>query len=212
MKMKLMTGEVLPEKFLKDFDLKLPLNVRDSFYGGRTEPFMLHYKCKENEQIKYYDITSLYPCVQKYEKFPIGHPKIIIKNFNDFWGYFGFAKLSIIPPRKLYVSSFIICSSQFLIDLRGWRVNESIRDFIESIESKQISKKTPYDTWKEDNSTCDEWKYYKHFVRGQRMKSTTELKCPERNCYQKLFFIILISDPAKFCCVFTPTSRPASKA
>ena len=39
---------------------------------------------------------------------------------------------------------------QFLIDLRGWRVNESIRDFIESIESKLISKKTPYDTWKEE--------------------------------------------------------------
>jgi G:T-mismatch repair DNA endonuclease (very short patch repair protein) len=91
------------KKFLKDFDIKLPLNVRDSFYGGRTEPFMLHYKCKENEQIKYYDITSLYPCVQKYEKFPIGHPKIIINNFNSIWDYFGFAKLSIIPPRKLYV-------------------------------------------------------------------------------------------------------------
>ena len=39
---------------------------------------------------------------------------------------------------------------QYLIDLRGWRVNESIRDFIESIESKLISKKTPYDTWKEE--------------------------------------------------------------
>ena len=45
----------------------------------------------------------MYPCVQKYEKFPIGHPKIIINDFKDFWGYFGFAKLSIIPPRKLYV-------------------------------------------------------------------------------------------------------------
>ena len=31
-----------------------------------------------------------------------------------------------------------------------WRVNESIRDFIEHFENIQISKQTPYDTWKQE--------------------------------------------------------------
>ena len=36
---------------------------------------------------------------------------------------------------------------EFSID---WRVNQSIRDFIERFENIQISKKTPYDTWKQE--------------------------------------------------------------
>ena len=27
------------KEFLKSIDIKMPLNIRDSFFGGRTEPF-----------------------------------------------------------------------------------------------------------------------------------------------------------------------------
>ena len=67
----------------------------------------MYHKVKDEEQIKYFDFTSLYPYVQKYRTFPIGHPEIIIKNFNDISEYFGFVKLKILAPYKfssLYLS------------------------------------------------------------------------------------------------------------
>jgi hypothetical protein len=91
------------QEFLEYFDVKEPLNVRNSFFGGRCEPFKLYHECSENEKIKYYDITSLYPYVQKYKKYPIGHPEIILKDFKNIEEYFGFVKLAIVPPRKLLI-------------------------------------------------------------------------------------------------------------
>ena len=78
----------------------MPLNVRDSFFGGRTEPFKLHHKCEGDEKIHYFDITSLYPYVQSYRRYPIGHPEIILKDFKDINEYFGFVKLKILPPKN----------------------------------------------------------------------------------------------------------------
>ena len=46
-----MTNDFL--RNLKNFDIKMPLNVRDSFFGGRTEPFKLHHKCEGDEKIHY---------------------------------------------------------------------------------------------------------------------------------------------------------------
>jgi hypothetical protein len=51
-----------------------PLNTRDALYGGRTEAMTLHYKAAEGETILYVDVMSLYPCICKYFKFPVGHP------------------------------------------------------------------------------------------------------------------------------------------
>ena len=49
--------------------------------------------------MKYVDFTSLYATVNKYDKFPIGHPIII-----DFGNieYFGLAKVKILPSRGMY--------------------------------------------------------------------------------------------------------------
>ena len=44
----------------------------------------------------YIDFTSLYPFIQKYGKFPIGHQAIITGS------YFGLVYCRIIPPRRLY--------------------------------------------------------------------------------------------------------------
>ena len=52
-----------------------PLNLRNAFYGRRTNATKLLYKFKEAECGKYVDFCSLYPTVQFYKKYPVDHPK-----------------------------------------------------------------------------------------------------------------------------------------
>ena len=54
--------------------LQSALRSRDTLYGGRTEAICLHYKGRENETIKYFDVMSLYPYECMYMKFPVVHP------------------------------------------------------------------------------------------------------------------------------------------
>ncbi|XP_031334749.1 uncharacterized protein LOC116166444 [Photinus pyralis] len=82
-----------------------PLNVRDSFYGGRTGNIKSYYNVKEGEKIKYIDICSLYPWVCKYGKFPIGHPKVIIGDdcLNlDISKIDAIIKCKVLPPQNLF--------------------------------------------------------------------------------------------------------------
>ncbi|KAL3085495.1 hypothetical protein niasHS_008203 [Heterodera schachtii] len=52
-----------------------PMDLRrDALFGGRVEPFALHYTCTEREEIDALDIVSLYPYVMKYRAFPVGLP------------------------------------------------------------------------------------------------------------------------------------------
>ena len=92
------------QKFIKLNPISEQLKPRDALFGGRTNAFLLYYKAKANEKIKYYDFTSLYPTVQKYELYPAGHPEIITSNFGDYapGKYFGLVKCSVLPPRRLY--------------------------------------------------------------------------------------------------------------
>ncbi len=90
--------------WLRRQEIVEPIQVRDCLYGGRTNALVLYYLCRAHEQIKYSDVTSLYPFVQKYKRYPSGHPIIITENFDDdFDGYFGIAKCTILPPQDLYV-------------------------------------------------------------------------------------------------------------
>lgn len=94
------------------------LNMRDGFYGGRTEPVKLYRSVGPGEQIKYLDYTSLYPSVQfgvhrgitedtygdlKELCYPIGHPITIKKDFEELEKYFGFIKCKVTPPQDLYL-------------------------------------------------------------------------------------------------------------
>lgn len=45
---------------------------------------------------------SLYPSVNKYAKYPLGHPEIITSNFRQLSNYFGLAKVKVLPPRHLF--------------------------------------------------------------------------------------------------------------
>ena len=88
--------------FINGLDIAERLNARHSFFGGRTNCTRLHYKTSDGEKIHYVDFTSLYPYVNKYAKYPIGHPQVILKDFKDMHHYFGMAKVCILPPRGLY--------------------------------------------------------------------------------------------------------------
>ena len=81
---------------LKTFELIEPLNPRDSFFGGRTNGMRLHCEAQEGEEIRYADINSLYPYVNKNKTYQVGHPHILVNPENqDIHSYFGIAKVKI---------------------------------------------------------------------------------------------------------------------
>ena len=89
--------------YIENLDLVTPLAPRDAFYGGRTEAFKLYEETSPENQIKYYDVTSLYPFVNKTGKIPLGHPDIITENFDSIDTYEGLIKCKILPPKGLYM-------------------------------------------------------------------------------------------------------------
>ena len=89
--------------FQANLDIEERLYPRNGFMGGRTNAVKLYHKIKDNEKIKYYDVTSLYAYVNKYEKYMVGHCKVItdIPRDTEISDYFGMAHVTILPPRKL---------------------------------------------------------------------------------------------------------------
>lgn len=75
---------------------------RDAFYGGRTGVSKMYHKVSPLEKIYYIDYTSLYPCINKYSLYPIGHPQIITQNFKPISEYFGLISCTITPPKDLF--------------------------------------------------------------------------------------------------------------
>ncbi|CAH1364686.1 unnamed protein product [Tenebrio molitor] len=83
----------------KEFEKFYELSPRNALFGGRTNATKLKVKGKK---MKYIDICSLYPTVQCYDDYPVGHPTKIFKPsmYNSKW--YGLIKCAILPPRKLY--------------------------------------------------------------------------------------------------------------
>lgn len=79
----------------------------DAFYGGRTEVFKLYINALKfpDDEIHYYDVTSLYPSVYAHRKLPIGTPRYLIgysvnkERFHPSHPnrYFGYARIKITP-------------------------------------------------------------------------------------------------------------------
>ncbi|KAK7915769.1 hypothetical protein WMY93_011530 [Mugilogobius chulae] len=67
-----------------------------------TEAFCLRYITGPNEGVGYADVTSLYPYVNAFFYYPVGHPKIIRENFDAIENYFGLICAKVYPPRKLF--------------------------------------------------------------------------------------------------------------
>ena len=76
------------EHFISQLDLMGRMDPRESFFGGRTNASQLYYKANQQEKVKYVDFTSLYPWVNKYCRYPVGHPTVITKDFGDIKDYF----------------------------------------------------------------------------------------------------------------------------
>lgn len=77
--------------------------IANSLFGGRTENFYTYYFCKEDEEIKYVDFTSLYSWVLEYNKFPSGHPEVIFDEEYVKDKFFGFVACQILPPRLINI-------------------------------------------------------------------------------------------------------------
>ena len=101
--------------------------IRKAFFGGRTNATKLKYNFKGTEEGVYSDITSLYPSVNFYDEYPMGHPEdttykvksVFTDDFYrvkdtgllrhkslDFFGdikqYFGFIECDMECPKDLY--------------------------------------------------------------------------------------------------------------
>jgi G:T-mismatch repair DNA endonuclease (very short patch repair protein) len=85
----------------------LNLNPRDALFGGRTSPAILYYDREgdlKKRKVRYYDVTSLYPFVQKMFDFPTQHPVIFrgeVCNSKNPKHIFGLIKCKILPPTNL---------------------------------------------------------------------------------------------------------------
>lgn len=113
--------------------------LRKSFFGGRTNAVKLLYHFKEGEEGKYSDITSLYPTVNYYDEYPLGHYEIldnkycydnqyeVLKNVRN-KEYFGFIECDVNPPKNLYHPVLPVKTTKLVFDLndkRGvWCSNE----------------------------------------------------------------------------------------
>ena len=63
----------------------------------------LHAVAGEGEEIRYVDVTSLYPWANKNCPYPIGHPQIITQPVDQSLGsYFGITTVDILPPAGLF--------------------------------------------------------------------------------------------------------------
>ena len=85
---------------------KSPLCNRDALCGCRNESMLLHYNAREGETIQYVDVTSLYPYICKYLKFPVWHPVIhagdACKDKEACLRKEGLIKCTIVPPETMY--------------------------------------------------------------------------------------------------------------
>ena len=57
------------QNFLDSLQIQEPINLRDCYFGGRTNALVLHKEFEGKEKGYYVDFTSLYPDILKYRKF-----------------------------------------------------------------------------------------------------------------------------------------------
>lgn len=91
------------KSFIEHLEIASPLQPRDAFFGGRTDAFKLHAQADEDTDIKYFDVTSLYPFINKTGKIPLGRPHIVTENFDLLQNYEGLIKCRILSPKHLYM-------------------------------------------------------------------------------------------------------------
>ena len=106
------------------------INMHNAHYGGRTLPIYLYKDVfsKKGFKIFYIDFNSLYPFIQHKNDFPIKHPKTIMNEKECFEQItklakktssnkdgMGFAKCTILPPKKLFIPALPFRSNGKLV-------------------------------------------------------------------------------------------------
>ena len=102
--------------------IKSRLSPRDAFRGGRVETGKLIYDIKQSRfglGLAYVDICSLYPTVNCYDYYPVGHPEIFTSNFDfSLNSYFGLVQCCILPPQNLLFGILPVhCNGKLLFPL-----------------------------------------------------------------------------------------------
>ena len=91
------------KEFVDKLDIVTPLNLREAFFGGRTNVIKLYHKIENDEEIHYSDMISLYPCANLECKYPTRHPEFIDQpRTTDISKFYGLVKCKILPPYELY--------------------------------------------------------------------------------------------------------------
>ena len=213
------------QKFVKKYNKEIvePLNPRDAFYGGRTNATKLLYNFKGDEYGRYVDFCSLYPTVQYYKKYPIGHPRKIFnpEKYDKTW--YGFIKCKILPPKKLYhpvlpqrikVDSyekliFTLCKT--CAETRNQEEcqhNDKKRSFIGTWTTDEVNKAISkgykilnvYEVWQFDKTSEDLFKgYIRSFMKIKLESSKYEFKTKdEENIFKSKIKKSLDIDIDKF--------------
>ena len=98
-----------------------PIQPREALFGGRTNAIRLYHEVDNDQEIKYVDICSLYPYVNKYRAYPIGHPVIMSQEQIDqqhIEKYKGLIKCRVLPPQDLWMPVLPIhCNSKMVFTL-----------------------------------------------------------------------------------------------
>ena len=193
------------QKFAKNFTQEIvePLKPRDAFYGGRTSATKLLYNFKDNECGRYVDFCSLYPTVQYYKKYPIGHPTKIFNPEKHDKSWYGLIKCKVLGPRQLYhpilpqrikVDSyeklvFTLCKA--CAESRNqnkFEHSDSKRTFVGTWTSDEVNKAIEkgykvirtYEVWHFDKSTDDLFKgYIRRFMKIKLESSKYDFKTKE---------------------------------
>lgn len=78
--------------------------LRNAYFGGRTEIFRMYAPELKNDYYYYYDINSLYPFVMRKYDYPISKPNIIMSpNKNIYKESNGVTFAKIVSPKGLYI-------------------------------------------------------------------------------------------------------------
>ena len=93
-------------KLRPELNINNGVNIKNAFYGGRTNNIQFYQKVDGEEfRIRYLDFTSLYPFVLKTKQYPLEHPEVINEDFDYTLDSYelGFVECTLLAPDDKYL-------------------------------------------------------------------------------------------------------------
>ncbi|VDK59201.1 unnamed protein product [Anisakis simplex] len=141
------------KQYFDECEVVDPISVRrDAYFGGRTHPSRMYYQPSCGEEIRFFDVVSLYPSQMREQSFPVGHPKVISGDSieaNLPWTsagdciYRGLIKCRVVPPSNLIepVLPYRAKTGQLMFPLCAKCTELSIKSASDTIDSCTHSDK-----------------------------------------------------------------------